>query len=75
MKPSTLLLVTFVIWLTSKKRLGAYWKLATTYSGALSSANGGSGSSGGTMQPASLPDFSNGVAAPDLNSTLYDILK
>lgn len=68
MRASTLLLMTFILWLTAKKRLGKYWELATTNNAALapSGTSGGDGPGSDLHHATSLPGFSTGVL-PDLD--------
>lgn len=63
MRASTLLLITFILWLAAKKRLSKYWELATTNNAALApsgtAADVGPGSD--LHHATSLPGFSNGT--------------
>lgn len=70
MRASTLLLLTFVIWLTAKGRLGKYWELATTNTVA-SGSDADSGSGDGFAHASLFPDFSWKKLNPlDLNNWL-----
>lgn len=70
MRASTLLLMTFILWLTAKKRLGKYWELATTNSSALAPSGAGVTGAGSDLHHAtSLPAFNTGVL-PDLNGLI-----
>lgn len=70
MRASTLLLLTFIIWITGKGRLSKYWELATTDTVAPSGADGGPGSD--LSHASILPGFSlNGVLG-DFSKWLND---